>query len=148
MGRPHGLDGSFYVNRPMPHLPGPGGALCVGGLPAEVVGRKGTDGAPILRVSLARDRDAAEALRGTELTIAREAAGPLEEDEYWADELVGCVVVAGERELGTVGRMVAYPSCEVLVVGELLVPMVRDAVLAVDVEARRIDVDGSFLGLV
>ncbi|MDX6678124.1 MAG: hypothetical protein QOE31_2176, partial [Solirubrobacteraceae bacterium] len=38
-------------------------------------------------------------------------------------------------------------SCEVLEVGELLVPMVGDAVIAVDVPARRIVVDARFLGL-
>jgi 16S rRNA processing protein RimM len=47
--------------------------------------------------------------------------------------------------------MVALPSCEALEVvrpggGDLLVPMVRDAIRSVDVAARRIDVDLSFLG--
>ena len=45
----------------------------------------------------------------------------------------------------------ALPSCEVLEVArdgreELLVPLIRDAVRSVDVEARRIDVDLAFLG--
>jgi hypothetical protein len=45
----------------------------------------------------------------------------------------------------------ALPSCEVLEVarvagGELLVPLVADAVRRVDVAARRIDVDLAFLG--
>ena len=56
-------------------------------------------------------------------------------------------MVASDRELGTVERMVAYPSCEVLVVGEHLIPMVRDAIVAVDLEARRIEVDPEFLGI-
>ncbi len=48
--------------------------------------------------------------------------------------------------------MLPLPSCEALEVvrddggGELLVPMVRDAIRSVDVAARRIDVDLSFLG--
>jgi 16S rRNA processing protein RimM len=45
-----------------------------------------------------------------------------------------------------VGRMVALPSCEALEVGELLIPMVRDAIRSIDVEARRIDVDMGFVG--
>jgi 16S rRNA processing protein RimM len=50
-----------------------------------------------------------------------------------------------------VRRMMALPSCEALEVEradgrELLVPLVRDAVRSVDVAARRIDVDLSFLG--
>jgi ribosomal 30S subunit maturation factor RimM len=46
-----------------------------------------------------------------------------------------------------VSELRALPSCEVLEVGDLLVPMVGDAVIAVDVAARRIVVDAAFLGV-
>jgi 16S rRNA processing protein RimM len=143
VGKPHGLDGSFHVVDPVP------GALDVGadvGI-GKIVARKGTEAAPILRLDVAADRTAIEALRGAELRVPRSAARALEDDEYWADDLAGCSVFAGERDLGTVERMVAYPSCEVLVVGEHLIPMVRDAIRSVDVAARRIEVDPDFLGL-
>jgi 16S rRNA processing protein RimM len=54
--------------------------------------------------------------------------------------------------VGTVRRLVPLPSCEALEVersdgGEdLLVPLVRDAVREVDVAARRVEIDLSFLG--
>jgi 16S rRNA processing protein RimM len=54
--------------------------------------------------------------------------------------------------VGTVTRMLALPSCEVLEVersegGEpLLVPLVSDAVRTVDIEHGRIDIDLRFLG--
>jgi 16S rRNA processing protein RimM len=78
-------------------------------------------------------------------------AAPLEDDEYWAEDLQGCRVVDGEREVGVVRQMLAYPSCELLEVerpgaADLLVPLVRDAVRHVDVEARVVDVDLAFLG--
>jgi 16S rRNA processing protein RimM len=147
VGKPHGLDGSFHVIDPLPGALAVGSVVRMGEEDVEIVGRKGTDKAPILRLAVARDRTAIEALRGAELRVARTAAPALEDDEYWADDLVGCSVVAGERDLGTVERMVAYPSCEVLVVGEHLIPMVRDAIHSVDVAARRIAVDADFLGL-
>ena len=85
--------------------------------------------------------------------MLRDRAPELEEDEWWADELEGCAVRDGEVEVGTVTRMIALPSCEVLEVarasGEatpLLVPLVSDAVRSVDVAAQRIDVDLRFLG--
>jgi 16S rRNA processing protein RimM len=112
-----------------------------------VIGRKGTDAAPLIRLDVATDRTAIEALRGAELTVERSAVPALEEDEYWAADLAGCLVVAGDRELGTVERMVAYPSCEVLVVGDLLIPLVKDAIAGIDLDARRIAVHGEFLGL-
>jgi 16S rRNA processing protein RimM len=59
--------------------------------------------------------------------------------------------VDGATRVGTVRRLLAYPSCELLEVERdsaalLLVPLVRDAVRAVDVEARRIEVSLAFLG--
>ena len=108
--------------------------------------RAGTDDRPIIRVERHSSRDAAEALRGQPLLVPLEEAPALEEGEFWAHDLVGCVVVDGDRQVGVVTRMVALPSCEALEVGDLLIPMVRDAIRSIDVEARRIDVDMEFVG--
>jgi 16S rRNA processing protein RimM len=148
VGRPHGLDGSFHVVEPAPQLLWVGAPIWVGERPTEVMRRAGTDERPILRVGLASDRTAVEALRGEPLRAPRDIAPALDEDEYWAEDLVGCAVVAGERTLGTVRRLVAYPSCEVLELeGGELIPLVRDAVVSVDPQARRIVVDDKFLGI-
>ena len=150
IGRPHGLDGSFHVIDAAPELLPLGAAVSVGGQEAEIVGRKGTDAAPILRLSIAADRNEAVGLRGRAIEVPKTAAPALEQDEYWADDLVGCrVVVADERVLGSVVRMIAYPSCDVLELDceGLLVPLVKDAILRVDLPARRIEVDADFLGL-
>ena len=150
VGRPHGLDGSFHVTFPRPALLVPGATVRVGDRETEIVRRAGTDERPIVRLAGFDGRDAAEALRGADLLLPRAAAPALEEDERWASDLVGCRVVDGERELGSVSRLVALPSCEALEVSgagaEFLVPLVRDAVRAVDVAAKRIDVDLAFLG--
>ena len=71
---------------------------------------------------------------------------PLEADEFWAHELAGCRVVDGDREVGEVARMIVLPSCEALEVGDRLIPLVRDAIRSIDLEARVIDVDLRFLG--
>ncbi|MEA2139115.1 MAG: rRNA processing protein RimM [Solirubrobacteraceae bacterium] len=148
VGRPHGLDGSFHVTRPRPALLALGGEVRIGDVVWEIVRRAGTDDRPILRLHGVDDRAGAEALRGEDLFVARSLAPPLEEGEYWAEDLRGCrVVTAGDRELGVVDELRALPSCEVLEVGEMLVPMVGGAVIAVDVAARRIVVDARFLGL-
>jgi 16S rRNA processing protein RimM len=103
----------------------------------------GTADRPIVRLEGCSSRADAEALRGADLLVP---APPLEEGEYWSHELVGCSVVDGTRVVGVVSRMVALPSCEALEVGELLIPMVRDAIRSIDVEARRIDVNMDFVG--
>jgi 16S rRNA processing protein RimM len=145
VGRPHGLDGSFHVTRAEPDLLAVD-AVVVAGERHAIERRAGTEKAPILRLEGVADRGAAELLRGEPLWVVRSETPPLEEDEYWADDLVGCDVVDGSRAVGVVERVLAYPSCELLVVGELLIPLVDDAVRTVDLEARRIDVDLEFLG--
>lgn len=151
VGRPHGLDGSFHVTYPRAALLEQGRAVLVEGRRELIVRRAGTDQRPIVRLESCCTRDDAERLRGAELLVPRAEAPPLGEDEWWPEELEGCQVVDGERAVGVVRRLRALPSCEVLEVarddgGELLVPLIRDAVRAVDVQARRIDVDLAFLG--
>jgi 16S rRNA processing protein RimM len=149
VGRPHGLDGSFHVTRPRGVLLSLGGALRIGGEAFEIVRRAGSEDRPILRLGGVDDREGIEALRGEDLMVERADAPALPAGEYWAEDLEGCIVVAvGDgRELGVVTRMRPLPSCEVLEVGDLLVQMVADAVLGVDIQARRIVVDPAFLGI-
>jgi 16S rRNA processing protein RimM len=129
-----------------------GATVRIGGSEVEITRRGGTDGRPIVRLSGCDDREAAALLRGQELMVPRGAAPPLEEDEWWAEDLEGCSVHDAGRSVGTVARLLALPSCEVLEVvrsdheNPLLVPLVRDAVRSVDIEHRAIDVDLAFLG--
>lgn len=153
IGRPHGLDGSFYVTQPRPALLRHGLAVQVGDVAAEVVRLSGTDAKPILRLDVAESREAIEALRGVALTVPRAVAPALEEDEWYASDLVGCAVVDAVAgvDVGFVRELMALPSCEALAVArvdgpELLVPLVKDCVRSVDVAAARIDIDLAFLG--
>ena len=144
IGRPHGLDGSFYVTKPLPEAL-EADSVRVGEVTTAVVRRSGTAAKPILRLAAFASRTEIEAVRGEPLWVPREMV-PLDADEFWADDLVGLRVVDGAREVGVVGRVLALPSCEVLEVGELLVPLVDDAVRSVDLEAGLIDIDLEFLG--
>ncbi len=146
MGRPHGLDGSFHVVQADSELLDGREALLVDGRRLAIVRRAGVAERPILRLEGSGTREDAEALRGHELRVPLAEAPPLAEGEFWARDLVGCRVVDGEREVGVVERKVALPSCEALPVADLLIPLVRDAIRSVDLEARRIDVDMEFLG--
>ncbi|UUY02142.1 ribosome maturation factor RimM [Svornostia abyssi] len=148
VGRPHGLDGSFHVTRPRAGLLRVGVTVRLGERTFEIVRAAGTDDRPILRLDGVAGREAVEALRGTDLYVAREEAPALADDEYWAEDLEGCVVTDGDRELGRVARLVALPSCEALEMAGsgVLIPLVRDAVRTVDIAAGRIDVNTAFLG--
>lgn len=152
VGRPHGLDGSFHVAAPEAEALTVGRTLTVDGRTVAVERRAGTDAKPIVRLEGCSSREAAEALRGARLGVPRSALPELEPDEFWAQDLVGCVVRDGPRAVGEVTRLLGLPSCEVLEVARgggaepLLVPLIGDAVRSVDVAARRVDVDLAFLG--
>jgi 16S rRNA processing protein RimM len=149
VGRPHGLDGSFHVTHARGPLLALGATVRVGDEDIEIVRRAGTDERPILRLAGHDDREAAVALRGHDLMVHRDVVPELGEDEWYAEDLEGLRVVDGAVAVGRVRRMVALPSCEALEVArdgdDLLVPLVRDAVRSVDVDAGVIDVDLAFL---
>jgi 16S rRNA processing protein RimM len=152
VGRPHGLDGSFYVGDCVAELLQLGAGVAVAGRERRIARRAGTHSRLILRFEGCEDRDAAQALRGSEILVAREQAPELEEDEWWAHDLEGCRVRDGGTDVGVVERLIGLPSCEALQVartggGEaLLVPLVKEAVRTVDIDKRLIDVDLRFLG--
>jgi 16S rRNA processing protein RimM len=152
VGRPHGLDGSFHVLDPVPGLLELDAGVRVAGEVRRVTRLAGHARGVILRVQGCDDRNLAAGLGGQELFVSRDRAPDLDEDEWWAEDLVGCAVRDGDREVGVVVRLLALPSCEVLEVSRepgtpaLLVPLVRDAVRDVDLDGRVIDVDLEFLG--
>lgn len=78
-----------------------GGALTVTSLR---VGGNGT----IARIAEVADRTAAEALRGTELTVPRAALPPLGEGEYYHADLLGLAAVSTTGE--TLGVVVAVDN--------------------------------------
>ena len=153
VGRPHGLDGSFYVTGARPRLLPVGARVAVAGQSRGIVRRAGTDERPIVRLEGVEDRPAAQALRGVALMVEQAEAPALGEGEWWAHELEGCEVVDGDRLIGTVSRLIELPSCEVLeVTGEeggepVLVPMVKDAIRRIEPAEGRIEVNLDFLAL-
>ncbi len=151
VGRPHGLDGSFHVTRPNGQLLQNAQTVKIDDEELQITRRAGTPQRLILRLEAHENREAAEALRGKDMLVARLEAPDLGPDEWWAEDLVGCVVHDGDRQVGTVRQLVELPSCEMLEVertggGELLVPLVSDAVREVDLDGRSIDIDLRFLG--
>jgi 16S rRNA processing protein RimM len=151
VGRPHGLDGSFHVLQASPRLLDVGMTVQIGSDPRVITRRAGQESRPIIALEGCEDRPGAQALQGQELFVARDAAPPLPEDEWWVEDLEGCTVRDGQRVLGTVARMLSLPTVDVLEVvrpdGEpaLLVPLVGDAVREVDVEHKEIQIDLQFL---
>ncbi|MFZ5567446.1 MAG: ribosome maturation factor RimM [Pseudomonadota bacterium] len=96
------------------------------------------------------DRDAAEALRGARIFVARSSFPAPDKDEYYWIDLIGLEVVNREGVvLGQVSDLMSTGPQTVLVVAhehegkpaERMIPFVSAYVDAVDLPARRITVD-------
>ena len=96
------------------------------------------------------DRNAAEALKGTELYVARDALPQPEDGEFYYTDLVGLRVATTDgRELGTVGAVHNFGAGDMLEVKteggrSAMVPFTDDAVPEVDIAGGRVVVDPAF----
>jgi 16S rRNA processing protein RimM len=100
-------------------------------------------GRPLLAFEGIDDANAAQALTGATLFVDR-AIVAMGVDEYFDDDLVGCVLVdVAGTVLGEVVGVEHYPAQDVLLVGprRSMVPLVRAFVRGIEVAARRITVD-------
>lgn len=143
VGRSHGLDGSFFVEKPSedPSRFEVGATLYVDDEPARVAASKRSGGRPVIRL----DRPVT---RGDELAV-RAADLPLPQDgTFYAFQLVGLEVVEeGGRTLGRVAEIAPGVANDVLELDSgLALPMVAACVLEVDREAGRIVVARGFAG--
>jgi 16S rRNA processing protein RimM len=95
--------------------------------------RHGSNGT-IARIAEVTDRNAAEAMRGTELTVPRSALPPLAEGEYYHADLLGLPAFsAGGEALGTVVAIDDFGAGDVIEIERdggkrFMVPMNADAV--------------------
>jgi 16S rRNA processing protein RimM len=139
VGRAHGLDGSFVVERPSERL-AKGMRVWIEGEAAEIVATKRVGGG---RLAIRLDRPVD---RGAELRVPRAELPRPEEGSFYVFELIGLAVVeSGGRELGTVADVQEYPANDVIVLdGGALLPLVEDCVLEVDVAGGRIVVAPGF----
>ena len=135
VGKPHGLDGSFYVDDPRMEF-AVGDRIWIGDAQYELARSAGIADRPLVRI----DGLDPASVRGELILVEDE----LEPDEYLVADLVGCEVPG----LGYVERVLDAPSCALLEVGEeqFLVPLIADAVKKVDLERKIIEVDRDFLG--
>jgi 16S rRNA processing protein RimM len=133
VGKPHGLDGSFYVDGAS-HPLAVGTTLTIADRPHEVERRAGTDERPLIRLA---GLDDPRELRGELLLVEAELA----EDEWLASDLMRCSVPGR----GRVVRVLDGPSCSVLELEDgSLVPFISDVIRSV--EGGEIQLNEDFLG--
>jgi 16S rRNA processing protein RimM len=110
--------------------------------------RHGSNGA-IARIAEVTDRNAAEAMRGTELTVPRADLPPLGEGEYYHADLLGLPVISTAGEpLGQVVAIDNFGAGDVIEIERpdkkrFMVPMRAEAVP--DWDDARLVVDAGFV---
>ena len=106
-------------------------------------------GGAVARFAEITSRNAAEALRGTALTVPRGALPALEEGEYYHADLIGLAAVSDDGDpLGTVAAVENFGAGDILEIERpdgkrFMVPMKADAVPEWD--AERVVLNPEFL---
>ena len=141
VGRPHGIDGAFFVELPSEDARWwkTGATFLAGGKPVEVVAHRRSSSRPVIKLEPPVER-------GTWLEIEPEQLPPTGEDEYYAFQLVGLPVEEETgRALGSVKVVTPGVANDVLELDSgILLPMVEDCIRQVDLEQGRIVVAEGF----
>jgi len=149
VARAHGLNGELRVHphnettdalrrRAMVVLRPKGGADRA----VELGAVRAVPGAFLVTLDGVTSREAADALRGAELLVERDALAPPEEGEFYAVDVEGArVELADGTHVGTVIGLRDYPSVNALAVTqtdgtEIEVPLVEAYVSKIDIAAR------------
>jgi 16S rRNA processing protein RimM len=141
VGRPHGLDGSFFVEGASedPARFAVGKTLRVGSDELRIVSSKQARGRPVIRLERRVER-------GATLEVPRDALPPPADGSYYVFQLVGLEVVEeGGARLGRVADVSPGVANDVLELDSgLALPLVDACVQEVDLDARRIMVARGF----
>jgi 16S rRNA processing protein RimM len=106
--------------------------------------RSGKPGEAVISFSGIGDRSAAEALKGTELFVARDALPATAEEEFYHADLIGLEAQDGEsRVLGKVAAIHNYGAGDVVEIirpdgDSMLLAFTRETVPTIDIAAGRI----------
>ena len=109
-----------------------------------IVAARQQKGMVILSLQGVADRTAAEQLVGATLLIPDEWALPLDEDEYYVRDLIGCAAVDEDgAALGTIADVFSTGANDVYIIQPtdseaFMVPAIKDVVRAVNLTDRRI----------
>jgi 16S rRNA processing protein RimM len=149
--RAHGVKGEVAV-LPLSEVPSrfePGSRLVANEDPSHVmtvVGARRHRDRVLVTFEGVRDRDAAASLRGTYLFVEANASPDLPEGQFWSHRIVGAeVVTESGRTLGALREVIHTPANDLWVAvgpdGQVtFVPALKDVVVAVDLDGRRVTV--------
>lgn len=141
----HGVQGELRLKLFTDDL-APYETLDAGGRPLTLKSvRPGANGA-VARFAEIGDRNAAEALRGTALTVPRSALPPLDDGEYYHFDLIGLPCLSDGQAIGSAVAIENFGAGDIVEIeradgGRFMVPVAA----AVTIEADRLLIDPAFV---
>ncbi len=86
-----------------------------------------------------------EKYKGKSLLVPREDGVPLGRDEYYIADMIGMEVFAGDERFGVIKDVMETGANEVYIIdsdmhGEVLIPAIRQCVIDVDVEDKKMQI--------
>lgn len=119
-----------------------GARLQLQGRWVQVEGSRWHQGRLILKLAGIDSRTEAEALLGEELSGKRSEVPTLDDDEFLTESLVGLTVMTSDgAQLGKVDDVLLMPAHDVLQVGQVLIPFVKEFIKEVNTDAGTITVE-------
>jgi len=153
IGAPHGLRGNlkFRLDDPGTTLIDELGRVFIdrGDGPAEyrLIGASPVNPRQ-MRIALegVSDANAAEAFRGAVVFAAKDDLPPIEDNEFYYYQTAGCEVLTVDgRVVGHIKSTFFSGAHDIWVVasggGEVMIPVIKDVVKSIDLEARRVTID-------
>lgn len=107
----------------------------------EVLASRVHKNRPLIRLSGVDSLTKAQALQWQYLEAPAESRPPLEEDEFLTEDLIGMRVITVEgQDLGEVEDVLRMPAHDVIQVGAVLIPAIKEFVKMVDFDTNSITV--------
>lgn len=140
--KPHGIRGELVVEPEGDTLAGlaPGVELILAGREYALAGVRPHQGRLLVQLDGCRDRNLAEALRGASVEVAATVLPAPDENEWYADDLLGWELLEADgSRLGRVTAVLAGGVHDYLQLeDDALVPMVKDWLVAVEPGRRQL----------
>jgi 16S rRNA processing protein RimM len=136
---PHGILGGLKINPSTDFIERfqPGQRVFIDGTPVTI--KRLTAHKTQLRIETVEitDRNRAEELKWAQVTVPASELPELEEDEFYTADLIGLQVVdPSGRALGTVDSILPSPTHDILVIGEAMVPVVREFIKEINLDRK------------
>jgi 16S rRNA processing protein RimM len=116
-----------------------GNTVWLDGKPLKILSSTMHKGRPLLKFPGVETMSAAEALQWK--FIEAEGEPELDEDEYLIEDLIGLSVVTETGEsVGVVDDIEDYPAHQVVIIGEIMIPLIDEFVKDIDLDAQTMTV--------